>query len=83
MKLIIGGLIISLLFCSCEKNINFKLKDAPPTIVVDAQIENGNFPTVILTRSFGFFDKISPELLAGAFVHNADVQISNGIKTHK
>ncbi len=75
-----------LLFCglfllSCEKNIDFKLKEAPDLLVVDASIENGQPPIVILSRSFDYFSKISPALLAGTFVHDATVSVSNGSKT--
>ena len=72
-----------MLFCGCEKNISFNLKEAPSVLVVDAQIENNVYPTVILTRSFGFFDMISPQLLSNAFVHNADVEVSNGTQNQR
>ncbi len=70
-------------FFSCEKNIDFKLDDAEEVLVVDAQIENGQAPTVILTKSFGYYNTISPQILASSFVRNADVTISNGTVTHK
>ena len=67
---------------SCEKNINFNLKNAPEVLVVDASIENGQVPRVILTRSFDFFSTLNPEKLENSFVHNAVVTISNGNFTH-
>jgi hypothetical protein len=72
-----------LLFSSCEKNIDFNLKNADDLVVVDAQIENGKIPTVILTRSFDFFSSISPQILAGSFIRNAEVSMSNGTLMHK
>lgn len=79
--------IIILLFfaqlTACEKNINFNLKAAESTLVVDAQIENDKAPIVILTKSFSFFDTISPLILANSFVRNAIVTISNGTLTHQ
>jgi hypothetical protein len=75
--------VLSLLAISCEKNIDFKLDAAEPVLVVDAQIENDLPPTVILTRSLSYFGKISPEILASSFVHDASVFISNGSVTHK
>lgn len=77
-----------LLFCtvvlfSCEKKIDFDLKDAGNVLVVDAEIENGKAPVVVLTKSLSFFSQVSPELLAGSFVRNADVFMSNGTLTHK
>jgi len=79
-------LICVLFLCvllSCEKNINFDLKESPNILVVDAEIENGKPPTVVLSKSFSYFSEINPQLLAASFIHNADVYISNGILTHK
>lgn len=75
-------LLIVLLFTSCEKNINFNLKQSTPVLVIDAEIESNEYPTVILTKSLDYFGKISPAILAASFVHNADIKISNGTLTH-
>ena len=77
----IGFFLVSLF--SCEKSINFDLKESEPVLVVDAEIESAKAPVVTLTKSLSFFDKINPQILAASFVHNADVFISNGIFTHK
>jgi hypothetical protein len=68
---------------SCEKNIDFNLKNADDVLVVDAQIENDVAPSVVLTKSFDYFSTISPQILASSFVHNADITIFNGTLTHK
>ena len=68
----------ALVLLSCEKNINFTLKEAPNVLVVDASIENGQPPFVVLSNSFDYFSKITPALLAGIFVHDAEVYISTG-----
>ncbi|MGF2414361.1 MAG: DUF4249 domain-containing protein [Ferruginibacter sp.] len=68
---------------SCEKNIDFELKNADDVLVVDAQIENGVAPMVVLTKSLDYFSTISPQLLINSFVRNAEVTISNGTLTHK
>lgn len=70
-------------FTACEKAVDFKLNDSPDKLVVEATIENGEAPRVVLTNSFNYFSTISPQLLASAFVHDAAVYISNGSKTHK
>ena len=67
---------------SCEKDIDFDLKYAEPVLVVDAQIENGQVPTVALSRSLSFFSAISVDILANSFIHNAEVTMSNGTVTH-
>jgi hypothetical protein len=76
-------IIMVITFSSCEKNVDLNLKAAEPLLVVDAQIESGNAPIVVLTKSLGYFSKISPEILANSFVRNADVYVSNGVLTHK
>lgn len=75
------GLVLFL--SGCEKNISFDLKNPGDKLVVEATIENGQAPVVILTRSVGYFSRISPELLSQSFVHGAGVSISNGTLTHK
>lgn len=75
--------LLSFVFFSCEKNINFDLKESPNVLVVDAVIENDKIPTVVLTNSFSYFGKLDAQLLASSFVHNADVYMSNGTLTHK
>lgn len=84
MKKLIPFFILSaIVFTSCEKDIDFDLKYAEPVVVVDAQIENGQAPTVALSRSLSFFSAVSLQILAGSFIHNAEVTMSNGTLTHK
>ena len=71
------------LLMSCEKKIDFNLRNAEPLLVVDAQIENGQAPTVVLTKSFDYFSTISPQTLSGLFVHNAEVYMENGTRSHR
>ena len=82
MKLTAALFCVICLF-SCEKNIDFKLMVVPEVLVVDASIENDQPPIVVLSKSFDYFSKISPQSLDTLFVHNADVFISNGIQTQK
>jgi len=77
-------LFISLLLLpACEKTIHFNLNDTPPKLVIEATIENGGPPLVVLSRSMDYFSNISPEILQNSFVHNAEVDVSNGTLTHK
>lgn len=71
------------LLISCEKDINFDLKDAEKVLVVNAEIENNLAPKVVLTKSFSYFDTLNIALLTNSYVHDADVFISNGNLTHK
>jgi Domain of unknown function (DUF4249) len=77
-------LLSFLLFSSsCEKAINFNLNNTEPKVVVEASIENGQPPLVILSKSMDYFSDINPVILQNSFVHNAEVLISNGLLTHK
>lgn len=82
MKQLILFVAFGFIFFSCEKNIDFNLKYAEPVLVVDAQVENGMAPTVVLSKSLDYFGAVSPQILFGSFVHNAVVTISNGTLTH-
>lgn len=83
MRKITGFLVLFIVLSACEKDINFNLKDAEDVLVVDASIESGQPPVVILTTSLDFYSTIDPSLLLSSFVHNATVTISNGVRTHQ
>lgn len=73
----------AMVFTACEKDIDFKLDNTEPKLVVEATIENEKAPVVILTKSVGYFSSISAALLTQSFVHGAEVYLSNGSLTHK
>ena len=74
-------LIVWCLFLSCEKAIDLKLDQTQSHLVVEATIENDKAPIVVLSSSLDYFSEISTEILENSFVHNADVQISDGNTT--
>src|SRR6185436_681213 len=76
-------LLISSVLTSCEKGITFDLDDPEPKLVVEATIENGQPPVVILSKSLNFFSRIDASMLTNSFVHNAEVYVSNGIVSHR
>jgi hypothetical protein len=69
---------VSLVFISCEKDIDIELDPSQTRLVVDASIENNLPPVIFLTKSFDFFSKIDSAALAGSFVRNAKVTIDDG-----
>jgi Domain of unknown function (DUF4249) len=83
LKLNITFLLLSLVFYSCEKAIDFKLNEVPPKLVVEASIENGQPPIVYLSKSLSYFSDVSPSVIQASFVHNAEVYVSNGTFTHR
>jgi hypothetical protein len=70
-------------FSGCEKKIDIKLKDESTKVVIEGSIENDQAPFVTLMRSFAYFSEITSSQLSQAFIHNAEVYISNGALTHK
>ena len=83
MKNWIGLLLLAITFISCEKTINLQPDDQAPKLVVDAQIETGQAPLVVLSSSLNYFSTLSSSLLANSFVRNAKVIITDGVKTHQ
>jgi Domain of unknown function (DUF4249) len=75
--------VLALLMGSCEKAVDFTPNEAAQKLVVEATIENGMPPLVILTRSLDYFSKISPAILQNSFVRNAVITVSNGTLTHR
>lgn len=55
---LIGFILISVGFFSCEKEIEVPLQAGEKKLVVEGYISNGNLPYVYLTKSIGFFDNI-------------------------
>lgn len=79
----LGSLLLIVLLTGCEKNISFDLKETENVLVVDARIENGQPPIVMLTTSLNYFSSINTALLDNLYVNNANITISNGTKTHR
>ena len=75
--------LLCLIFYGCERAVEFELKEEAPKLVVEATIENDEPPMVTLTRSVGFFSNLTFQILSQSFVHDAQVFISNGTRTHK
>ncbi len=71
------------LFFSCEKEVNITLSDGETQLVVNGQIELNGPPFVILTKSIGYFSKVDLQTLQASFIHDADVRVSNGMRTIK
>lgn len=77
------ALILLAALTACEKAITFTPRNADPVVVIEATIENGEPPMVILSRSLNYFSELSPDSLANSFIRNAEIYVSNGIKTHR
>lgn len=74
--------VLVVIFSSCEKTINISPEQREPLLVVDGQIEEGEAPLVILSRSINYFNStISPDLLAASVVRGAQLSLHNGNRT--
>lgn len=71
------------LFWSCERDIEIKLIEEAPKAVIEATIGNGEAPLVVLTKSLDYFSNITPALLTQNFIRNAEVFVSDGVRTQK
>lgn len=67
------------LIASCEKEVHISLKSEDPKVVIQGSIETGQPPYVVLTNTIGFFGKVDLSTMEDAFIHNADVKVSDGI----
>ena len=76
------GLILFVL-SSCERAIDFDIKEVAPKLVVEATIENDAYPIVLLSNSLGFFSTIDLANLSKSFVRNAEVFVSDGVVEQK
>ncbi|HVZ58064.1 MAG TPA: DUF4249 domain-containing protein [Chitinophagaceae bacterium] len=82
-KILLPFLACTMILAACEKDIRFKLDQSAPRLVVDASIENGMAPVVVLSRSLDYFSQIDPAILQASFVHGATVTLSDGTRSQQ
>lgn len=75
--------VILFLLPACEKAVNFNLDEKEPKLVVEATIENGLAPLVVLSKSFNFFETFGLKELAGISARGAEVYMSDGVQNLK
>lgn len=72
----------AVLLQSCEKEVSVDLPETEPRVVVEASIEAGQPPLVILTRTQAFFAPTSISSIANSFISEANVTVFDGSITH-
>lgn len=79
-KYILSTSIIFLIFliCGCKKEVVIELPAYSSKLVIDGWIEQGQYPTVILTRSASFFNKVDSASIRKLIVSTAKVTVSDG-----
>lgn len=70
--------ILLLFILGCTKSIDFQLPEFEQIIVVEATVESGLPPRVVLTNSQGYFDPIDSNILKEIFVHDAVITLNDG-----
>lgn len=82
-----GTVIISFIaLLGCEEEYIPEPSGEGQKFVVEGYIEAGQDPLppyVILTRTFDFYSELGPDQFNSAFVHGADVEVSDGTLTVK
>jgi hypothetical protein len=66
---------------SCEKDIDIDLPEAKKQFVVEGNIEPGQPPLIILTKTEGYFDPVDINTLKNSFVNNALIKVSDGVNS--
>ncbi len=80
-KAFIYWIVLSIGLLSCTKEITLDLPPFVEKVVVEGRIETGMPPYVILTKTQDIYGPSGPDALAGAFVHDAIVKVSDGTTT--
>ena len=70
--------ILLLFILGCTKSIDFQLPEVEQIIVVEATVESGLPPRVVLTNTQGYFDTIDSNILNEIFVHDAVITLNDG-----
>src|SRR6478609_11163666 len=69
------------LLLACEKTITIEPTQQPNVLVVEAQIETGTSPVVVLSNSINYFSEIDTSILNNSFVHGAKVTVNDGSRS--
>ncbi len=68
----------ALVLISCEKEVEVDLPETEAKLVVEGTIEQGQPPIVILTRTQSYFAPTDLNSIAGIFVKDAVITVSDG-----
>lgn len=71
-------IFLTIVFASCEREIEIDVPAGETQIVVEGTIETGQPPVVILSKTRGFFEPTSAQDIANGYIDDAEVRV-NGI----
>lgn len=77
------GFLVSvfLLLLACEKTVQLQPETQLPKLVVEAQIESGQAPYVVLSNSLNYFSTIDAATLNNTYVNGAKITLNDGNRT--
>lgn len=77
------GFLVSalLLLLACEKTVQLQPEVQAPKLVVEAQIETGQAPYVVLSSSLNYFSTIDAATLNNTYVNGAKITVNDGNRT--
>lgn len=78
LTFVVVTFILVTLFISCEREVNIDIPDSGGRLIVEARIEDGLPPIVILSKSIGYFKFTDQNTFESMFVRGAIVSIDNG-----
>ena len=81
MKKIIFNILISLLFCSCQPNLDYIISGYTQKIIVEGYISNNEYPKVYLSLNIPFSEEVNSETIVKNVIGSAKVTISDGVNT--
>ena len=81
MKYPVPAILLSLLIFSCEKDITLDLQQQERRIVVDAYIEKGLPPVVLLSSDLSLYDNVDTNAIKGYGIKADKVEINDGSNT--
>jgi hypothetical protein len=76
------ALLLGVTLSACEKEIEVELPETGTRIVVEGNIETGQPPFVLLTRTQSFFAPTSAASLSKIFITDAVVTVDDGFQTY-
>ncbi|MBK6540745.1 MAG: DUF4249 domain-containing protein [Flavobacteriales bacterium] len=75
-------LLLTLVVIGCSKEITVDLPETETKLVVEATIEPGQPPFIILTRTQSYFAPADPASFANIFVRDAVITVQDGTTTY-
>lgn len=73
--------IVLPLLLACEKTVQLEPEIQAPKLVVEAQIESGQAPYVVLSNSLNYFSTIDAATLNNTYVNGAKITVNDGSRT--